>query len=76
MRKNEANLILWQYSLSKIECAPSLAIVDSLPIPVCQFARAYRCVRFKGKASFGKDTLVGQTFYGFRIHAYLVWRGG
>ena len=25
---------------------PTVAIVDSMPIPVCQFARAYRCHRF------------------------------
>jgi hypothetical protein len=34
---------------------PHLAIVDSLPVPVCQFARAYRCRRFAGEAAYGKD---------------------
>ena len=27
-------------------------------MPVCQFARAYRCRRFRGEAAYGKDTLV------------------
>ncbi len=40
-----------------------------MPLPACLFARAYRCGRFRGEAAFGKDTLLRQTFYGFRIHA-------
>lgn len=54
---------------------PTVAIVDSFPLPVCQFARAYRCRRFRGEASYGKDTLSRQTFYGFRLHARLCWPG-
>ena len=54
---------------------PTFALVDSLPLPVCLFARAYRCSRFKGEAAFGKDTLLRQTFYGFRVHARLCWPG-
>lgn len=67
--------MVWQYLLNQIEYDPTLAIVDSLPIYACQFARAYRCIRFKGKAAFGKDILIRQTFYGFRIHVYLAWPG-
>jgi len=66
---------IWQYLLSLIEYDPTLAIVDSLPIPACQFARAYRCIRFGGEAAYGKDILVRQTFYGFRLHVYLAWPG-
>jgi hypothetical protein len=50
-------------------------LVDSFPLPVCQFARAYRCRRFKGEAAFGWDTLVRQTFYGFRVHVRWCWPG-
>jgi hypothetical protein len=32
----------------------------SMPLPVCLFARAYRCWRFKGEAAFGKDILLKQ----------------
>jgi hypothetical protein len=59
---------VWQYLLSLIEHDPSLAIIDSFPIPACLFARATRCQRFAGRASFGKDRLICQTFYGFRLH--------
>lgn len=54
---------------------PTVAIVDSMPIPVCQFARAYRCRRFDDTASFGKDHTTRQTFYGFRLHLRLCWPG-
>ena len=46
-----------------------------MPLPACLFARAYRCKRFRGEAAFGKDTLLKQTFYGFRVHLRVCWPG-
>jgi hypothetical protein len=66
---------VWQHLLARLPHDPTFAIIDSFPLPVCQFARAYRCRRFRGEAAFGKDTLVRQTFYGFRVHARLEWPG-
>lgn len=66
---------LWQCLLGRVPHAPAFALVDSLPVPACQFARAYRCRRFRGEAAYGKDTLVRQTFYGFRLHARVCWPG-
>lgn len=66
---------VWQFITSLIRFDPAFAIVDSLPIPVCQFARAYRCQLFKGEAAYGKDMLLRQTFYGFRIHVKMAWPG-
>jgi hypothetical protein len=43
-------------------------------LPAC-LARAYRCKRFRGEAAFGKDTLLKQTFYGFRVHVRVAWPG-
>jgi hypothetical protein len=54
---------------------PMMSIVDSVPIPVCRFARAPWWVRFRGEASYGKDHADRQTFYGFRLHAQLSWPG-
>ncbi len=54
---------------------PTVAIVDSLSLPVCQFARAYRCRRFRGEARYGQDQTARQTFYGFRRHARICWPG-
>ncbi|SRR6266487_694204 len=54
---------------------PSMSIVDGVPVPVCRFARAPWCIRFRGEASYGKDHADRQTFYGFRLHAQLSWPG-
>ena len=66
---------IWQRLVRDLPHEPGFALVDSFPLPACQFARAYRCRRFRGEAAFGKDTLVRQTFYGFRFHARLCWPG-
>lgn len=52
-----------------------IGIIDSMPLPVCRFARAPWCVRFRGQASSGKDHADRQTFYGFRLHLRLGWPG-
>ena len=61
--------LLWQELLLLTPHEPAFALVDSMPLPACLFARAYRCKRFRGESAFGKDTLLKQTFYGFRVHA-------
>lgn len=66
---------VWQFITGFVLLDPHFSIVDSLPIPVCQFARAYRCQLYQGEAAYGKDMLVRQTFYGFRIHVRLAWPG-
>ncbi|MDQ5828240.1 MAG: IS982 family transposase, partial [Chloroflexota bacterium] len=66
---------LWQELLTLAPHEPTIAICDSMPLPACLFARAHRCRRFKGKAAFGKDTLLKQTFYGFRVHVRICWPG-
>ncbi len=66
---------LWQHVLAQIAHDPTFAILDSLPLPVCQFARASRCRRFREEAAFGKEALVRQTFYGLRVHVRLDWPG-
>lgn len=54
---------------------PLVGIIDSMPLPVCRFARAPWCARFRGIASYGKDHADRQTFYGFRLHLRLGWPG-
>ena len=69
---------VWQELLSYTPHDPAFALCDSMPLPACRFARAYRCSRFRGEATFGKDTLLKQTFfYGFRVHyrGSLCWPG-
>ena len=66
---------LWQEFLALAPHDPTFALCDSMPLPACLFARAYRCHRFRGEAAFGKDTLLKQTFYGFRVHMRVCWPG-
>jgi hypothetical protein len=71
----KAKEYLWQKLLAETPHDPTFALADSFPLPACLFARAYRCRRFKGEAAFGKDTLLKQTFYGFRVHVRVCWPG-
>lgn len=58
---------LWQQLVAQ-ESTDPVALVDSVPIPVCAFARARWCRRFGDTASYGRDHSTRQTFYGFRLH--------
>ena len=40
-------------------------LIDGVPIPVCQYARASRCQKFKGEATFGYCAAKDQKYYGF-----------
>lgn len=64
---------VWQQLVRRVPHEPDFALVDSFPLPVCQFARAHRCRRLRGEAAYRKDTPVRQTFYGFRAHVRLCW---
>jgi DDE family transposase len=68
--------LLWQEELLALTPHdPTFAICDSMALPACLFARAYRCKRFLGEAAFGKDTLLRQTLYGVRVHFRISWPG-
>jgi hypothetical protein len=66
---------LWQRLLQRLPHDPTLSFVDSVPMPVCRFGRAYTCRRFRGEAAFGRDTGSKATFYGFRDHLRACWPG-
>ena len=66
---------LWQHLIAATRPDRALVIIDSLPVPVCHFARAYRCRDFAGLASFGHDALAHQTYYGLRLHLRVTWPG-
>jgi hypothetical protein len=59
---------LQQHLASLLTAGDPLWHVDSMPVHACQFARAPYCQRFAGAAAFGKDHVIRQTFYGFRLH--------
>ena len=66
---------IWQCLLDQIPHDPALSMVDSVPVPVCRFGRAYTCSRFREHARFGRDTGSHATFYGFRSHLRTCWPG-
>lgn len=66
---------IWRVLLDAIAYEQGFALVDSLPIPVCRFARAYRCRLFRPEAAFGRDLVARQTYFGFRLHVRLCWPG-
>jgi hypothetical protein len=68
-------LALWQHLAAATRRDPALTLIDSLPVPVCRFARAHRCRAFRGSAAFGYDPVAHQTYYGLRLHLRVAWPG-
>jgi hypothetical protein len=68
-------LALWRHLAAATRRDPALALIDSLPVPACRFARAHRCRSLRGFAAFGYDALAHQTYYGFRLHLRVTWPG-
>jgi hypothetical protein len=52
---------LRQQLLGQVSFDPGISILDSFPMPVCRFGRAYRCRRLAGLAAFGRDEGAKQT---------------
>jgi len=67
--------MLWHALLKCIEFAPADSIIDSMPVPMCRFARAYRCRRLQEWSAFGRDEVARQTFFGLRAHMRICWPG-
>ena len=66
---------LRQQLLGQVSFDPAVSILDSFPMPVCRFGRAYRCRRLAGLAAFGRDEGAKQTYYGLRAHLRVCWPG-
>jgi hypothetical protein len=65
---------LRQQLLGRVGFDPQVSILDSFPMPVCRFGRAYRCRRLAGLAAFGRDEGAKQTFYGDAWHLWSRWQ--
>lgn len=59
---------LWATLIERVRHDALISITDSLPIPVCRFARAYRCRILVGHTAFSKDQVARQTFLGVRAY--------
>jgi hypothetical protein len=61
--------MLWKDLLDRVCFDPELSLIESSPVPVCRFGRAYRCQRLAEESAFGYDEMSKQPFfYGFRVH--------
>jgi len=65
---------LWQALLTQIEQEPIL-VVDSFPLPLARFGRAYRCQRLRAWAGWGYDDSAKQLFWGLRAHVLMAHPG-
>ena len=66
---------MWQRLLSQIGCEPWLQLVDSFPLPVCQFARATAAGVSEARRPLATTCCLRQTFYCFRVHVLVAWLG-
>ena len=46
---------LWQHLATGTRHDAAIVLIDSLPVPVCRFARAHRCRSFRGLAACRRD---------------------
>jgi Transposase DDE domain len=66
---------LHQHLLTQIGLDPAVSLVDSVTVPICRFARAYRCRRLRELATWGHDEVAKQTYLGLRAHLRVCWPG-
>jgi hypothetical protein len=66
---------LWRHVARRVRHDERLSILDSVPVPVCRFARAKRCRLFPGDAAYGRDPCLPGTFFGLRAHLRVAWPG-
>ncbi len=66
---------LWQAVLKHIDCDPAISIIDSFPLPVACFARAYRSKRLREWSDWGYDDTADHLFFGLRAHVRVCWPG-
>lgn len=66
---------LWERVVALVPHDPALALIDSVPAPVCRRAHAPRCQRFRGEAAFGWDASSRCFYYGLRHHLRVSWPG-
>jgi hypothetical protein len=66
---------LHQELLGQVDFDPQISLVDSVAVPICRFARAYRCRRLRELAAWGHDEVAKQTYLGLRAHLRVCWPG-
>ena len=62
-------------SLSVQSYSNNLRVIDSMPIPVCEFGRAHFSQYFKWEVSNGKWLSEKQTYFDFKFHTLTTVEG-
>lgn len=66
---------LWPRAVADIPCDPALAMIDSIPVPVCRLAHAQHCHRLRAESAYGRDATSRSFLYGLRVHVRVSWPG-
>jgi hypothetical protein len=66
---------LWPRAVAELPCDPTLAMIDSIPVPICRLAHAPRSRVLRAEAAFGRDSTSRSFFYGVRVHLRVNWPG-
>jgi hypothetical protein len=66
---------IWNHVLNHLYFDRQISVIDNFPVPICRFARAYRCWNLRELAAFGRDEIARQTFLGLRAHLRICWLG-
>ena len=66
---------LHRHLLTQVHHDPQISLIDSATVPICRFARAYRCRRLRHEAAWGYDEVAKQTYLGLRAHLRVCWPG-
>ena len=53
----------------------NIRVIDSMPIPVCEFGRAHFSKCFKGEASYGICASKKETYFACKVHAMITLEG-
>jgi hypothetical protein len=61
-------LLLLLEALGEVFAHGEAFLIDSMPVPVCQRARARRCRTVRGKAFCGYGAAKGEKVFGWRLH--------
>jgi Transposase DDE domain len=67
--------MIWHHVLNDFYFDSQISVIDSFPVPICRFARAYRCRCLRDVAAYGRDEIARQTFLGLRAHLRICWPG-
>jgi hypothetical protein len=63
---------LHRHLLDQVDFDAAVCLLDSVAVPICRFARAYRCRRLRELAAWGHDEVAKQTYLGLRAHLRVV----